>query len=267
MENRIVTVISIIVIAGLLGGAYYYQTHRDDTPVSPPKTEAPVVEAPAKEPEIKYPLPASETENTKPLPVLDDSDAAVQQALGELIDKDSVKRFFEANTLVRRVVVTVDNLPRKKIPQQYSLTQPLPGKYIIAGKGDTLAMNAANIQRYTLYIRLVEAIDTKKLAAAYRRFYPLFQEEYRNIGSSKQYFNDRVVEAIDDLLAAPELKGAIKLVQPKVFYQFADPALEDLSAGQKIMLRMGPENAARMKAKLKDIRRELTSGGQPKEVR
>jgi hypothetical protein len=66
------------------------------------------------------------------------------------------------------------------------------------------------------------------------------------------------VEAIDDLLAAPEIPGAIKLVRPKVLYLFADPALEELSAGQKIMIRMGVENAVRIKARLREFRQELT---------
>ena len=42
-----------------------------------------------------------------------------------------------------------------------------------------------------------------------------------------------------------------------MLYEFADPALEQRSAGQKIMLRMGSENAARVKSKLREIRREL----------
>jgi hypothetical protein len=44
-----------------------------------------------------------------------------------------------------------------------------------------------------------------------------------------------------------------------VFYKFADPELEGLSAGQKIMLRMGAENAAKVKAKLREIRRVLAA--------
>ena len=54
------------------------------------------------------------------------------------------------------------------------------------------------------------------------------------------------------------MQGPVKLVQPSVMYQFADRELEALSAGQKIMIRMGAENAARIKAKLKEMRRELT---------
>jgi hypothetical protein len=51
------------------------------------------------------------------------------------------------------------------------------------------------------------------------------------------------------------------VVRPKVLYQFADPDLETRSAGQKILLRMGAENAARVKAKLTEIRRELVAAG------
>ena len=45
---------------------------------------------------------------------------------------------------------------------------------------------------------------------------------------------------------------------PKVLYEFADADLQERSAGQKIMLRMGSGNAARVKDKLRAIRRELT---------
>jgi hypothetical protein len=40
---------------------------------------------------------------------------------------------------------------------------------------------------------------------------------------------------------------------------FADPKLESLSAGQKIILRMGRENREKLKSKLREIRQALTS--------
>jgi DUF3014 family protein len=46
-------------------------------------------------------------------------------------------------------------------------------------------------------------------------------------------------------------------VRPKVLYEFEDPELEDFSAGHKMMIRIGPENAAAMKARLREIREEL----------
>jgi hypothetical protein len=63
------------------------------------------------------------------------------------------------------------------------------------------------------------------------------------------------------MLAAPSPIGPIEVVQPKVLYRFIDPELQKLSAGQKILIRMGPENAAQLKAVLRRVRRELL--GQP----
>jgi hypothetical protein len=66
-----------------------------------------------------------------------------------------------------------------------------------------------------------------------------------------------VFEVIDHLLTTPDIKGPIALTQPKVLYEFADPAFEQLSAGQKALLRMGPDNEARVKAKLREVRKAL----------
>ncbi len=63
-----------------------------------------------------------------------------------------------------------------------------------------------------------------------------------------------MIEVIDHLLAAPEAPATIALVRPNVLYEFADPALEAESSGRKLLLRMGPGNAARVKMKLRDIR-------------
>jgi hypothetical protein len=42
-----------------------------------------------------------------------------------------------------------------------------------------------------------------------------------------------------------------------VFYEFADPKLESRSEGQKLLIRMGPQNAAALKKKLRDIRAQI----------
>jgi hypothetical protein len=74
-----------------------------------------------------------------------------------------------------------------------------------------------------------------------------------------KYFSDRLVEVIDDLLGTPFVQGPVKLVRSRVLYVFADAQLEDLSAGQKVLVRVGPENAALIKTKLREIRRELVA--------
>ena len=82
------------------------------------------------------------------------------------------------------------------------------------------------------------------------------------LGYPKKQFNDRLVEVIDNLLETPDVEQPVNLVRPKVMYQFDEPELEELSAGQKLLVRMGPENAAVLKAKLREIRRELVAEAQ-----
>jgi hypothetical protein len=106
-------------------------------------------------------------------------------------------------------------------------------------------------------------MTSRALVSRYVEMYPLFQQAYAELGYPNRNFNDRLVEAIDDLLAAPELSAPAELEQPKVLYQFADPELEQRSAGQKVMMRMGADNARRVKAKLREIRRELVSPRRP----
>jgi len=258
MKNTMWSVVVLVILGGIAAAYYYWHLNEPPPPPPPPRSEAPPAPEAKAEPTIRHPVQAAPSTG-KPLPPLGESDAAMQDTLAALFTQQSAEEFFDLKEIVRRFVVTVDNLPRKKVPMRYRLFKPVLGKFLATGEGENFLTSPDNYRRYTSYVWLAGAVDTRKLIAAYFHFYPLFQQEYQNLGYPKGYFNDRLVEAIDDLLAAPDVPGRIKLVRPNVLYQFADPDLEDLSAGQKILIRMGSENAARIKAKLQDVRRELTS--------
>jgi hypothetical protein len=263
--------VAVIIGLAVIAAVYYYWT-QGEREAPPPQTPPPAAEtepspSPA-EPEIRYPIESVESqepeqEKAEPLPPLRASDQALQAAAEKLVDPKTLARLFHLNNIVRRFVVTVEELPRRKIGQRYNLAKPVAGHFVAGGKNDDAFLDPANYRRYAPYVALAEAVDTQQLVAVYVHFYPLFQEEYKQLGYPKRYFNDRLVETIDDLLAAPEIAGKIKLVQPRVMYEFADPALERLSAGQKIMIRMGPENAARIKAKLRELRSAIAASGAP----
>ena len=250
-----------------LGGmaSFYYLWLKEQPPTPPPLPSVAVPPAPEAKPEPAIRHPIQEATSRKPLPPLSESDASLQAALTDFFSRDVLEKFFDLKDIVRRVVVTVDSLPRQKVSMRYRLFTPVAEKFLITGKEENLFIAVENYQRYTPYVRLSEAVDVKNLVATYVHFYPLFQQEYQNLGYPQGYFNDRLVEAIDNLLETPDVKQRIKLIRPNVLYQFDDPPLEALSAGQKILLRMGPENAARIKAKLRQIRQELT--GKPLDQR
>ena len=250
-----------IVVCGLAAGFYFWLWGAKEAPPAPPVARpeaAPKPEAkPA--PQIQFPVPqASESPS---LPALDQSDAVLRDMLASLAGQKNLEQLFNLQNLVRRIVATMDNLPREKVALRLMPVKPASGPFRVSGDAENRVISADNAARYRLYVALAESVDTSKLVAAYVRYFPLFQQAYRELGYPQGYFNDRLVQVIDHLLETPDIKGAVKLVQRKVLYEFADGELEARSAGQKILMRIGPENAARMKAKLRDLRRELI--GQP----
>ena len=212
-------------------------------PATPPATAGP--------PPIAYPVPAAPP-GAPPLPALDQSDGVAREAAVALFGRDAFARIFRPDALVRHFVVTVDNLPRRTAAVRLLPVQPVPGAFVVQGRDGDATIAADNALRYRPYVAVLEAADAKRLVAA-----------YVELGYPNGWFNDRLVQAIDDLLAAPEV-AAPRVVQPKVLWAFADADLETRSAGQKIMLRMGPANAARVKAQLRAIRAELTTGAAPR---
>jgi hypothetical protein len=116
---------------------------------------------------------------------------------------------------------------------------------------------AANARRYEPIVSAAAALDMPALADVYRHFYPLFQQAYRELGYPKGNFNDRLVEVIDELLDAPDPAGPVAVVAPGVMYHYVDPDLESLSAGQKILVRMGPANEKIVKAQLAGFRKAV----------
>jgi len=235
--------------------------------VSPPAVAPPPAMAPAA-PAISHPvqLPPGMTE----LPPLAQSDDFVKERFAELLGAKAVKTQLLLENFVRRVVATVDNLARPLAPPTKWPIRTAPGRFTIETGTDGSVIAAANAARYAPFVALVEAVDSGRAVALYRRLYPLFQGAYEGLGYPGKYFNDRLVAVIDLLLDTPEPTGALKVdlpeirgplkpTRPWVLYRFSDPALEGLSSGQKILLRAGRENEQRLKSKLAEIRQLIAT--------
>jgi hypothetical protein len=248
-----------MVIAALLAfGIWYKFLSGTGAPEQPPAAARPVAAPMPAEPSISHPLPGA-TGGTEALPALNDSDPLVQDSLVTVLGRAPVDAFLVPQNIVRHIVVTVDNLPRRKLAVDLRPVKPTAGQTVVSTQGDLMLLSAANFERYALFVRAVQAVDVKGLASVYQRLYPLFQQAYEDLGYPGKYFNDRLVEVIDHLLQTPEVAAPIPLEQPRVFYTFADPALEVRSAGQKLLIRMGPANARAIKVKLRELRAEIVN--------
>lgn len=241
----------ISLFAVVVAAVWYLSLNSQKSRQPPPQAAAP--ESPA----VRYPIEADKAP-AEPLPALSESDSAMRNALATLFGKE-LEKFFNLQDIIHRIVATIDNLPRDSMPLRLMPVKPVPGLLVTTRAGDGLALSPKNSARYNAYVRLAEAVPTETLVDVYRRFYPLFQEQYENLGYPGKYFNDRLVEVVDHLLEAPDPDEPVLLNQPGVLHQFADLKLERLSPGQKILLRMGRENALKIKAKLREIRHALIS--------
>ncbi|MDM0046070.1 DUF3014 domain-containing protein [Variovorax dokdonensis] len=250
-------------------------------PAAPPDMPP---QAPAAPPS-DMPLPGQQQAGTPPLhpiqtppdanlPRVGESDPRVTSALNELIGKKSVGGMLQVDGFIRRFVATVDNLPREYAPSRMWPVQTTAPQFMVSGEGDSQVIAADNAGRYTPMVLLAESVDAASAARLYFRLYPLFQEAYEELGYGSRYFNDRLVAVIDHLLSAPEptepvrvtrveVKSDVPMSRPWAHYEFADPRLESMSAGQKIMVRMGLVNERRMKARLRAFRAQILAGGAP----
>jgi hypothetical protein len=262
--SRLASGVVLVLALAIMGAVIWVYTQRGEPelPLPPPAPQASAPQvAPAEDKPIEHPI--EEAPAAQPLPALADSDNVFADALTQLFGAAAVKENFIVQGGVRRAVATIDNLTREKLPQQQLPVKPVGGEFKTTMTLEGPVIGADNAQRYVPYVKLVESIDSAKAARLYAQMYPLFQQAYRELGYPKGYFNDRLVQVIDHLLLAPEPAGPVRLTQPKVRYEFADPDLAALSAGQKALVRMGPENARRVKGKLRELRAAVAKPRQP----
>ncbi|HEY2782530.1 MAG TPA: DUF3014 domain-containing protein [Steroidobacteraceae bacterium] len=258
--NKPIVGVAALIFVLAAAGVYYLRSRNAPLPPAPVAAVNPPP-APA-EPGISHPLPKA-GENAAaagPVPALADSDTPLHEALAQLSSADAVKQFLTPQDLIRKLVVTIDNLPRQKVAVEKRPTNPIAGSFMATGDELHATLDQRNFDRYKPMVTLISHLDMKQLSAVYIHYYPLFQESYQNLGYPNGYFNDRLVEVIDSLLAAPEPKEPIALVRPNVMYTYADATLEARPAGQKLLIRMGPENAKAIKAKLTELRAAITAG-------
>jgi len=283
-------VIILILIIGA-AGAWYYWTEmrsaevveeRGDVAVLPETaTPPPVVEESPPEMDEELTEPATLTDQEpaiaqEPLPPLDNSDPAVRETAADLVGQSTAMQYLVTESIIPKMVAALDALSSRQVPSAIMPLQPPGGEILVTEDpdpptpitnplGDEMPqylLDSANYSRYTPYVEMVESTETADLIEQYQRYEPLMQQSFSQLGYTGVEFHDRLLMVIDELLAAPDPEGPVRLIKPEAYYLFADPELEALSAGQKIMVRMGSDNAARVKEKLRELRAELIATGE-----
>ena len=185
-----------------------------------------------------------------------ESDPEVTLALAEIIGNDPLAQLLVKNHVISRVVATIDSLTSRQIPDQINPVRPARNKFIVDAEGESIVLSPRNFARYDAYVELMQSADAEALVSLYRRYYPLFQQAWEENGGEGS-FNERLIYVIDHLLETPDVPGPVYLTKPEAVYLYVEPELEAMTAGQKLLVRMGSFNAAVAKEKLQELRTNL----------
>ena len=224
-----------------------------------------------------HPLqPAADEQGNPPL-AADAADAsnALETAVSDWLGSETVLRFVAVQGLAHKAVATVDNLPRSQAASRLWPLHPVGGRMVVtSGEDGALHIAPENAERYDALVNFVTGVNSQQAASMYRRIYPVLQKTYTELGFPGKSFNNRLVAVIDHLLQTPEPEEPLQLKlvqvqsaepgkpkaaaqQPWLRYEFADAKWQALSAGQKILLRMGVNHTRSIKAFLRELRVQI----------
>ena len=257
-----------IVAAGIAVAVLWWTMAKQAAPLTESAASVPDMAAAASDP-VAPVAPPGELQPVK-IPAAAQPLAADQigSAITAFLGSKAALTFFQLTDFPRKFVATVDNLGRSHAPPVAWPISPTEGRFTVQTLDGATVVSSDNGLRYTPLVLLLEKINAGLAMDLYVRMYPVLQQTYVDLGYPNREFNDRLLQVINHLLATPnapqvmavqltEVKGPIPSVRPWVRYEFADPALEALSSGQKFMLRVGSVNQNRLKARLSALRQEI----------
>lgn len=276
-------------------GATYEPPQGTTTIVVPPPAPQPVQPEPpvpiqrepaAVEPEPEQPAAADEPESVEPeqpvaiaepepetveepeeetiqtevvqLPALGTSDSFIIERMQQVSNGAGLLSYLMDQQLVRRFVVLVDNVSQGSLPQSNLPYRNVTGDFPVRTVDDNLfELDEAGFRRFDRVVDAVIAIDTDQAMALYRLASPLFQQAYAELGYGDVSFDNTLRRAIRNVLNTDDVGGPIQLVKPSVMYLYADTEIEGLSDIQKQMIRIGPDNREKLKAKLRQVLQQI----------
>ena len=227
-----------------------------DTPVIEPTVE-PLIE---EQPIVLIPEPVEEQPEPEFIPEpepLDTSDGTVKTKLLGLSDYDAFARLLIDEALLERFVIMTNTLAEEEIAANNRVLVEPEKPFRTYRQADKEWIDPASYKRYAPYVEVFESLETESLLQLYQEYKPAIEDIFAEIGSPSDSFDEKLEEAIEVLLDTPEVPVPVEVFTDSVMYKFADRQLESLTAPQKQLLRTGPENMRRIKAKLREIKEAL----------
>ncbi|MEM1082285.1 MAG: DUF3014 domain-containing protein [Pseudomonadota bacterium] len=205
--------------------------------------------------DTEWPDPAA-AEAIEPM-ALNRADREIHQQLLQPLDVDAREWLFQER-LIERMVVTIHSLDRDGVPLRMRPMAHVPGLPNLDEQGDGWRFPSESDPRYQGYRALLDQLDPEFIVQLYQAYQPSFEQAWLDLGQLDNTFDERLLDVIDHLLMFDYPDSPPVLVRPEVLYEYADPALEQATAGHKLLIRIGPDHAAAVQRMLRSIRSLLT---------
>ncbi len=185
-------------------------------------------------------------------PPLDESDVLVRELVRRLSSHPRVVGWLAGDDLIRSFVVVVTSIADGDAPAaRLQSLRPSMG-FRVVERGSYLYLDARSYARYAGVSRAVASIDPFRAASLYAMLKSRIDEAHSELGLESSF--DRTLErAIVLLLSTPVPQAPVRVEPRGIGYRFADPDLENLTAAQKRLVRMGPANAQVVQRALRNI--------------
>lgn len=188
---------------------------------------------------------------------VDTSDAAIKSALVSMAKSPLVAKLLVNEGLLDKIVINVHSIASGETSTKDSLLQSPPEPFATYQQANKRWIDPKSYKRYNNYATAFSSVDADELLSIYETYAPQLREKYAEISRPGEDFDDSLIRTIDVLLATPNPTYPLEVYSDSVMYKFADARLENLSAPQKHLLRMGPENMRKVKAQLERIKATL----------
>lgn len=191
------------------------------------------------------------------MPRLNASDVIVRGWIAALSANRDFARWLIPDQLIRKFVAAVGNIAEAEDPSAHIRHLAPPTRFQAMGPRNALVADPKSYRRFDAFASVAASIDATAAARLYLNLGPLFDDAYAELGHPKGEFDRTFARALAHLLATPASPSRFELVRQKVSFGFADPQFEALAPVQKMLIRMGPDNRAKVQAKLEEIRAAL----------